>query len=66
MIRFSFLNIIFKYVRGPCKKAKDICINMEPKLKNKLNLAGDSKIRGKNVRAISKNRQPMPKNTAKA
>jgi hypothetical protein len=53
-------------VRGPWKNPNDIWRNKDPKLKNKLNLDGDIKIKGKNVRASNKNKHPTPKKAANA
>ena len=63
---FSFANIIFKYLSGPLKKASDICMNKDPKLKKRLNLPGEIKIKGKKVKAKRKKRHPTPKKAPNA
>lgn len=47
------------YLRGPWKKARATWKKSEPSEKNKLNLAGDIRIKGKNVKASKKNMHPI-------
>lgn len=53
-------------MRGPWKKDRDNYMNIEPMLKNKLNLAGEIRIRGRKVNASKRKRQPTPKKAANA
>jgi hypothetical protein len=61
IIMFSFVKIIFRYLRGPWKNARDKLINKDASEKNKLNFAGDIRIIGKNVIDRSKKRSPSTK-----